>query len=619
MALSEDTVRELREMLPEATALVYVAGQPIGTAFFISDDLLLTCAHVGVADTVTIRPFQREGRSAEVISRAEPDLALLRTPHDGKPSPCVVLGRGLDSYDCLVAGYPRLDGADPGSEVRSVQVHLRKNVAGSEQSLIIDPGQIITYGMSGGPVVSTGTGAVVAIVRTSKDPTDALGGSAIPISLAAKAFREVEAVLGNETLVMIPWRDVLGPENWRRLGRSWDIEERIDLTVIGHRNRWTVRIEAAGWTMTHKDPDLGERVAEAIFHWARRRHMRGVDEVALLGQLLTRALFPDPVPAELDALGQADGSIVRLHVAPDSELADIPWELAADPFSRDRDRFLAAARSFRFTRVVDKPAEVSSSEPKPRDNVEVLAVFAQPADWKYADVPGPHGGKPYSWPGEAAVRADLRNSIESGGFTLKPLVPPTPDSVYGALEDGAYDVLHYMGTGRRETDGKALIAFVSEDGHEQWEEVHSILQAATRARVRLVILELMMPPEDRDVQQLTYSSLGDVIQGSIEAAVLTNLPVHPDQCKTFNREFYRVLGQGQSVETATQLARRRLQHAKPVDDAAGFGWFTVVTGRRSGIHLVIPPPRDPTLSGARQPVPGTGEPPLERPNGAFSR
>jgi hypothetical protein len=182
MALSENTVRELGKVLPEATALVYVAGRPIGTAFFISDNLLLTCAHVGVEDTVTIRPFKRECCSAEVISRAEPDLALLHTPHSGKRSPCVVLGRGLDSYDCLVAGYPRLDGADPGSEVRSVQVHLRKNVTGGDQSLVIDPGQIVTYGMSGGPVVSTGTGAVIAIVRSSKDPTDALGGSAIPIS-----------------------------------------------------------------------------------------------------------------------------------------------------------------------------------------------------------------------------------------------------------------------------------------------------------------------------------------------------------------------------------------------------------------------------------------------------
>ena len=178
-------------------------------------------------DNITIQPYlHRNSRPAQIVDRADPDLALLRTPSDdGSPSPCVVLGKGLDSYDCRVAGYPRLDGVAPGFEVRAARVHARTDLtSGSPQILVIDPGQIVTGGMSGSPVISTESGTVVAIVRTSKDTQDALGGGAIPVSLAAEAFDQVREVMDGETPAMIPWRNALGPDYWQRLGRSWRIE-----------------------------------------------------------------------------------------------------------------------------------------------------------------------------------------------------------------------------------------------------------------------------------------------------------------------------------------------------------------------------------------------------------
>jgi len=44
--LSPDAIRRLKELLRDATALVFVDDRPVGSAFFISDDLLLTCEHV---------------------------------------------------------------------------------------------------------------------------------------------------------------------------------------------------------------------------------------------------------------------------------------------------------------------------------------------------------------------------------------------------------------------------------------------------------------------------------------------------------------------------------------------------------------------------------------------
>jgi hypothetical protein len=49
-----------------------------------------------------------------------------------------------------------------------------------------------------------------------------------------------------------------------------------------------------------------------------------------------------------------------------------------------------------------------------------------------------------------------------------------------------------------------------------------------------------------------------------------------------------------------QEARNKVMYDKPVEDAAGFGWFTVVTGPQSDFSLVSLQPKDPTVSDARQ-------------------
>jgi len=302
MELSEDVMKRLEELVPETTALVYVDGEPNGTAFFITEDLLLTCEHVVPEDKVTIQPYLRKSRPAEVVRRAagDIDLALLRSrPDSDELSPCVVLGEGVDSYECLVAGYPVLEGTAPGYEPRAIRVHWRTDPAtGSPQILVIDPGQIVTGGMSGSPVVSTATGTVVAIVRTSRGTQEALGGGAIPVSLATEAFpEEVGGALDGETRAMIRWRNALGRDNWQRLGRSWPIANRVDLWIKGDHMHWDVRLlPAGGHEILHKGPDLYDGIAKAIFLWAQRRHVRGTDEVRLLGQLLARALFPSDMP-----------------------------------------------------------------------------------------------------------------------------------------------------------------------------------------------------------------------------------------------------------------------------------------------------------------------------------
>jgi len=605
MSLSEVAIKRLKDLAGDATALVFVEEKPVGSAFFIADDLLLTCAHVATQSAVTIQLVGGQPCPADVIATDPSDLALLRCHRaEGEPPTCVVMDRTLHPGYCFVAGFPREDDKPPAQEVFDVRVHPRVDMSGGDQVLEIEAGKVVTWGMSGGPVVSKESGAVIGIIRESKDPTDALGGGAIPVSRAAAVFERVARLLAEPVPGMIPWRDALGRDRWQQLGkRSWDVDQHIDLRVGGRRNRWLISlVQGAGPGLDRTGLDLGEGVAEAIFHWAQRRHTRGVDEVALLGRLLASAIFPQNVAQHLRVATHADSIVVCLHVERGNDLADIPWELAAVP--GEKGRFLAADPQFRFVRV-QEDAPVTPFAPKTPASLTVLAVVAQPGHWDFPEVHGVRDLDPYVWPDAAKMSARLSDAIRDNGF--KADVPPSlrysdvrNALAFNADHDRPYEVLHYMGTGLWGQDGKAYIAFVDAEGGASWEDVSNVLDTASRNGVRLVVLELMLPPVGRNYQPLTLRALGDVVGGSVNAAVITNLPVHPLQCHAFNDKFYQELTSGGSVAAAVQLARNKVMYDKPVEDAAGFGWFTVVTGPQSDVSLVSRPPRDPTMSGARQ-------------------
>jgi len=662
MSLSDATVQELRELLRETMALVYVGGKPVESAFFITEDLLLTCAHESEVSPVQveIEPYGRKRSPAKVVGwDHEADVMLLQSQaEDGDLSPCVVLARyerdAPDGAVSFVGGYPRDSAGRLKCEVVTSPVNWRGDPSDDDSSLSINPGQIVTWGMSGGPVVSISSGAVIGIVKSSKHVGNALGGSAIPINLAAKVLSQVGYVQNNQNLAMVPWRNVLGQVNWQQLRRPWNMGDRIDLWITGDRTHWEVSIEHGGTVFKHEGPDLGKRVAEAIFHWAQRRHHRNAGEVALLGQLLARALFPAELPLWLKVLGWADDLLVCLHIEPENDqpeiarridlldigrrvdlfdirrridlldirqridlldirrrndLLDIPWELTADPFPGKQDQFLAADQSVTFTRVVDAGGgAVAPPQLKSAADLKILAVVAKPLGWEYKDI-HLQAARARRTPLNAdTMRGKLTTCIGSSGLAVTPLVPPTPHGMDGALKTAEpYDVLHYMGAGAVR-DGQAEIVFMNHDSTELWKTVREVIETAGRTGVRLVVLELMQVPEDWEFQQLTCRDLGDVIAGTVTAAVLTTHPVYPTQCEMFNRAFYESLGSGATIEKAVQEARWAVRDSTSAMDAAGFGWFTVVTGSLTDVRLVTPPPsHDPGKSGVR----GTGTPPTE--------
>jgi hypothetical protein len=599
MSLSSASIGELKEVLRRTMALVYIDGVPVGSAFFVDHRTLITCNHVVSGyERCEVKPYERVERKAVVaFPYPEIDVAVLHSEAviDEPAPPCVLLHPDATEGHCLVAGYPRIDGMEPGLEVFQMTSHWRNDPDGALLDVRLEAGKKITSGMSGGPVVDLATGAVTAVVRWSEDVNDALGGGTTPIRTALPLSPELKALANNPPAAVKQWRNVLGPENWAALDKEWELNARIDLRISGGRRQWRISMDqtqAAAHDLTIRD--LGEDVAEALFRWAQRSRIRQKEEVELLGRLLASALIPPSVAEHLRTVENAN-VLVRMHFEPENNLADIPWELAAVPGRNDQ--FLAAETGFRLVRVGHGQCQYHPPA-KDEHNITVVAVVAQP-QWTFPDVTGEKRSDPYRWPAIDRISQSLTDAIQRNGFSLhadKTFVSPAWFDVRDEIEsrsddwrkDGGHWIFHYVGIGMMRRDGPQ-ISFVDEDDVDEWEAVADVVETAARHGASLVVLELMLPPDGRNCDPVTPSSLGNVISHNLGAVVLTHLPVHPLQLKSFNQVFYQRLKSGEPVEVAVQRARNKLQGDKPVEDAACFGWFTLITGSRPGFTIVAEP------------------------------
>jgi hypothetical protein len=623
--LGEERVGALKALLRQCTVNVRADGQSRGAAFWVSHNLLLTCQHV-VADHVHVEvvPPGRSARKAAVVTTADgrtQDLALLRVEldEDDRPS-AVLLAEGLEECDYYLVGYPAEPGRDTGQEGFTVGGRPRDEADG--QMLRLEAGQVITLGMSGGPVLSLASGAVVAVTRFTADIAAPYGGGAVPVGVAARCFPDdVAPLLSDPPVSVKAWRDQLGREAWRALGQTWDMATQVDLTVQGMISQWKICSEVAPEGEPLTASDLGDEVTEAMFSWAQRRRLNGKAEVRLMGRLLARSLFPSTVQSHLGLLADADQVTVRVHVADeggtDIPLTDIPWELSSVP---GQETFLAADSRYRFVRVVDDvaPARV---DPVPR--IRVLGVVSLPHAWGY---PNWHGGQRLTWPGTDSIAAALAKHCRQPQIDYYPLRDCTNDELHDAL-DGRFDVLHFVGVGRRNVANEAQYAMVAnDDGDHNFFETRDLFRWAGEAGVKVVVLEFTGPPKSTRYEPVSPSVLGPVLGGSLNAVVLTRFPAHPGQLSTFNNGFYRSISAGATVPEAVQDGRRRLFDNPTTDDAAGFGCFTVLTGPMSDIQLVRPHTgttdvRDALQQDVTTPAfgPGPSWPQAGLPNDSFAR
>ncbi|MEU8894927.1 tetratricopeptide repeat protein [Nocardia sp. NPDC048505] len=168
-------------------------GAVLGTAFRVTAELALTCAHVvGDRDAVVLVPadaLTEPGTPAAVLVRSElgrpgqapwpfPDLAVLHLT-GARPGPCLpVLGKHpAGSQPCHAYGFPPRQRELPTGSPRSFDFE------GSDGDgyLLLKAGQAAP-GLSGAPLICPVRRAVVGIVAVSRNVATDLGGWATPIA-----------------------------------------------------------------------------------------------------------------------------------------------------------------------------------------------------------------------------------------------------------------------------------------------------------------------------------------------------------------------------------------------------------------------------------------------------
>jgi hypothetical protein len=220
---------------------------------------------------------------------------------------------------------------------------------------------------------------------------------------------------------------------------------------------------------------------------------------------------------------------------------------------------------------------------------KVLPVIAQPSEWADSYPTIYRTRRQIPWPKEDLLRSNLDDCLRRNGIDFPAVaVNPRYSWVEDQLDTREYAALHYVGFGRVE-DNVAQLTLV-EEGDPQWVDVQDVLAAAGEAGVRLVVLEFGMAPELQELKPISPRYVCDSLPKGLQAVVLTSYPVHPRQYWRFDSGFYEALGRERgTVESAVQRGRRLVSKDSPVDDAAGFGWFTLLTAGRTGVRLCLPP------------------------------
>jgi Trypsin-like peptidase domain/CHAT domain len=599
----------LRELLRECTARVASdGGGGQGAGFFVDEHHLLTCWHVvGRKGPCTVWPEQRQQRSGNVICGDEElDIALIEVEEvPGEPlQPTVVIRSEFSDGDVVVSGYPDLEVAGPGHQNRPY-----KGIAHTDQGRLTAirlAGENVTYGQSGGAVLDLTTGAVVAIARWTDAP-EGLSGGSIPIAIAEEWFTSRDlTILRDVQRRPLPstarWRDTLGHLPWTSLGYRmdmWEVGASLDIHVAsidGQRGCWQVLMgTAAGSPSRLTIHDLGDDVAEVLFHWAHRGRVHTEDEVDLFGRLLSSALFPQSVRQRLATVRSANPALVRL-VMGDDALASVPWELAAAPGGSD---FLAADEKLRFCRVAADAPELAY---RPESTLaQIVGIVVQHENLHEQAPVVVHDRKSEPWPHVNELVGGLERCFDTPSYQYQLLKNPSPDQVEDRLEHPS-DVVHYIGFGRIEKS-RVELAFADDDGNIDFHPASKLFEWVARAQARLLVIELATPPPDLDLDPVSSGSFADALGGSLGAVIFTSVPVHPLLYQPFNRKLYEVLAAGRTVEEAVQMSRKKLHTNVPLDDHAAFGWFTLITGREAGIRIVAAQAGERSAAGQRSLTP----------------
>jgi hypothetical protein len=587
-------------LLPACTVSIDLGGSHSGTGFFVEPGTVVTCHHVIEAallaspearPEITITrytPSEEDGEEYEFLDfgntpeRSEGDLAFIRV--EAIPGQlCAVLDEGYQSSDDLATfGYP-LD-----EERGAPRMFVAEGRTGDKHQQFAQ-GQVVP-GLSGSPLLNLRTGAVCGVVRETRDMSQPIGGYAVPISTLFELERSVKRSNRNTCLDDSRWVDEL-PEDQKKLMRKARVQMRpgpkpqsvfvISLSQEGEVWKVTAQrdTQSLGEANEVNLNQVRNSVARVFRDWATRGRIYPVSEqVKVLGGILSAALLRGNIRGEfMEALPEEedDWLEVALHfdAQVDPELMNLPWEHLYVPGEpavyAARDEKLALVRTLRRGR--------RANQAPPDGPLKVLLISAEPEDQVEGDDDDDDDDRS---PSERVF--DATQKLQPATVRFNALKPATNDELEDLVSNGyhspepadddrePFHVLHYVGFGRfsprpGEAEAADAIALGDEQTDSSYLNVDEVRDCLSVCAPSLVVLQLCAGPKGAvpaDASMFARRLLGIT---AVEAVIAFQHPISTSKSIRFNSTLYEHLGAGDTVEVATQAARRKIFSANSRD------------------------------------------------------
>lgn len=590
-----------------ADCVAWVEGS--GTAFFIDNNLLLTCTHVveGKAEVLVRRFEANKDLRAAVLPGGLPkdagDLTLLQLIDEVADQQAVLLhllepGDLATQREVILAGFPRDDQNKPGRyEPCPATIHPRLVDRATLEALIFDTPAEVAPGLSGSPVLDLATGTVIGITRYRKGARadTGTGGGAIPVALAVQTFPQVRAVYEHPPEAARIWLARRDEDELRAIGRERKgTTGRLDLRLGGTLDEWSVHVGNDDPEVIRLDV-LGVNVTRAVFQWTRGRRTSTREDLQLVGEILWAALLHGKIGNRYEAWHQeADDLTIRLITEPQCQIVDLPWEYAR---SASGGASLGLDEKLALARVM--PGDSGAGPlPEARSSASVVALVVQPDPLKYGYPSMTNrDSKLIGWPTGRDIEEDIKKATAQ--LQLREVITNPPRSRLEQLaRSGPCDVLHYQGFARVITPTSIQLSLYDENaGDVTPVDISKIADVARRVMAKVVVIEThAAPASEYNMDDPAMRIAAPLLAVGVIAVLTTRFPVHPTQAFLFNQDFYASLAAGMTVERAAQAGRAKVDLDDRLGDGATFGAFVLWTADMPGLRLVAP--------ASQQAVPG---------------
>lgn len=289
-----------------------------------------------------------------------------------------------------------------------------------------------------------------------------------------------------------------------------------------------------------------------------------------VGARLFRTLLSEesrPIFERELALAQRERQGLRLRLKIDLgqrdllALYNLPWELLYNPDTHD---FLGLSGDIAIVRYLDVNRPDATIK-RPR-RLRILAVMSTPAgrDFDPLDLER-------EW-------ESLRQRVAGPSLDLVPLRHATRESLYQALGERDFHILHFMGHGALR-DGDGCIVLETADGRADPVRGASLAQdLRDRRALQMVVLNACDTADASFEATSPFEGVATaLILGGIPAVVGMRYPISDSAAVAFSEHFYRELAAGEPIDAAVAKGRQAIFR---IDDES-FEWAKPILFLRS--------------------------------------